>query len=121
MKTIETDTIPLKKRIDILLSKAVTLALFINRNTDMCCFIDDMAHCSHIEFRLHEKKSEYNSVSVRFKYHYEIDSAIYKDSESRELDLIEFVEFLENALKDKKIDYSDLYAETKEIIDYYTL
>lgn len=117
----ETKTIDLKKRIDLLLAKSLVLANFINRNTEMCCFIDDTAHCDYVEFKMHDTKKDWNSPGVKFTYHYEINGNVYKDSENKENDLIEFVEFLERSLNDKKIDYSYLYAETKEVIDYYTL
>lgn len=111
----------LKKQIDTLLAKSLILANYINRNTEMCCFIDDVAHCGWLEFRLLENKKNYESPPIKKTIYYEIAGEFSKDSEDRKEQLEEWVLFLEETLKNKKIDFSGLYAETREIIDYYTI
>lgn len=113
----------LTQKIDLGLAKILVLANIINRKTDMCCFSEDVAHCEQIEIKLTESKINYTKTPVTFKVSYSIDKnySWNTDSENRLKDCERCIEFLENTLTEKNIDYSQLYAVTEKIITSYEI
>lgn len=111
------------QQIDLGLAKILVLANLINRKTEMCCFSEDTAHCGYIEIKLTESKINYSKSPAIFKIKYEVseEHSWLKDNQNRLDDLERCIEFLENVLKDKKIDYSVCYAVTKKIITSYEI
>ena len=111
------------QQIDLALAKVLVLANLINRKTEMCCFAEDTAHCEYIEIRLYDRKDNYNGVPAKLQIRYKVDSELdwMQDNQSRLEECERGIEFLENVLNDKKIDYSDLYAVTERVITSYEI
>jgi hypothetical protein len=93
------------QEIDLGLAKILTLSNIINRKTDMCCFTNDVAHCSFIEIKLYKTKKEYNKIPAIFKINYD-EGEYDKDSKGRLDEINRCVDFLEQTLKEKTVPYS---------------
>jgi hypothetical protein len=104
------------QQVDEALIKIVVLVNKINRNTEMCCFYEDVAHCGFIEIRLYNTKKEYNSTPVKFQEHYD-----GPDTQKRLKRLNELVSFLEKTLEEKEIDFSELCENTTEVVESYSI
>lgn len=104
------------KEIDLGLAKILVISNLLNRKTELCCFVHDVAHCRVIEVRLFKDVKSYNKTPVTFSMRYD-EGKYNKDNKDR-LDAINrCVEFLENTLKEKKVDYGVLH----QIKEYVTI
>ena len=113
----------ISEKVDLAIVKIALLCNQINRKTEMCCFFEDVAHCSFITVRLHETKKKYNSIPIKFEQSYNIvgksNHLIGEDTQNRLNNLNRVVEYLEDVLKSKEISYDYLYKETSEIVTGY--
>ena len=113
----------LADEIELEIAKIFFLANQINRKTEMCCFANDTAHCGYIEIKLHTTKQDYNGVPVVFELRYDISGKHYwhVDTQERLDNAKKCVEFLEQTLKDRMINYSILNALKEYIITSYEI
>ena len=111
----------ISEKVDLAIAKIALLCNQINRKTEMCCFFEDVAHCSFITVRLHKTKKEYNSTPIKFEESYNSVGRILigEDTQNRLNNLNRVVEYLEDVLKSKEISYDYLYKETSEIVTGY--
>ncbi len=109
--------------IDEAILKVMALGSIINRKTEICCFVSDIAHVRKLEVKLHKNVKLYNGTPVMFEFDYEVSKEYsWKvDSKSRLDNINRCVEFLEQTLKDKKINYEMLYAVKETIIASYEI
>ena len=113
----------ISEKVDLAIAKIALLCNQINRKTEMCCFFEDVAHCSYITVSLYKTKKEYNSTPIKFQESYNIvvktNHLIGEDTQNRLNNLNRVVEYLEDVLKSKEISYDSLYKETSEIVTAY--
>jgi len=113
----------LSDEIELEIAKIFFLANQINRKTEMCCFAHDTAHCGYIEIKLHPTKQDYNGVPVVFELKYDNSGKYdwYIDTQERLDNSKKCVEFLEQTLKDRMINYSILNAFKEYVITSYEI
>jgi len=107
----------LTKEIDFGLAKIMVLCNIINRKTEMCCFVDDSGHIEKLTIRLFDKKQNYTGTPVSFETSYQVSEeyTFYVDGIERLNEINRCVEFLENTLKSKSIQY-DMLHQVKEYV-----
>lgn len=113
----------LSDEIELEIAKIFFLANQINRKTEMCCFAHDTAHCGYIEIKLHATKKDYNGAPVVFELKYDNSGKHdwYIDTQERLDNAKKCVEFLEQTLKDRMINYSILNALKEYVITSYEI
>lgn len=117
------EELSISQKVDLGIGKILFLGNQINRKTDACCFIDDSGHVCSLKLRIHKTKKNYNSTPIVYELDYEVSERYSwkKDSEERLYRINRCVEFLENTLKEKKIDYSIIYAVEEYIVTSYEI
>jgi len=113
----------LSDEIELEIAKIFFLANQINRKTEMCCFAYDTAHCGYIEINLQKTKQDYKGVPVVFKLSYDISGNLdwNGDTQERLDNAKKCVEFLEQTLNDRMINYSILNALKEYVIKSYEI
>ncbi len=113
----------LSDEIELEIAKIFFLANQINRKTEMCCFAYDTAHCGIIEIKLHTTKQDYKGVPVVFELSYDISGKYswYVDTQERLDNAKKCVEFLEQTLNNRMINYSILNALKEYVITSYKI
>jgi len=105
----------LTKQIDLGLAKILVLCNQINRKTELCCFVNDTAHCRYIEIKLFEDVNSYMKEPIEFKIRYD------KDGKYMTTEINRCIEFLEDTVKNKQIDYSTIHAIKEYVITSYKI
>jgi hypothetical protein len=108
------------KEIDLGIAKILVLCNLINRKTELCCFVNDTAHCRYIEVKLYKDVKSYAGTPIEFKLRYDDDN-YRKDDKNRLEEANRCVEFLERTLKNKNIDYSMLHPIKEYVITQYEI
>lgn len=104
------------KEIDFGLAKILVLCNILNRKTELCCFVNDVAHCRYIEVRVYKDVKSFNGTPIEFEVHYE-----NRDSEYLLKEINRCVEYLEKLLKKREIDLSVLTPIKEYVITSYEI
>ncbi|MDV3882953.1 hypothetical protein CMU04_06430 [Elizabethkingia anophelis] len=110
----------LSNEIEKALLKIQWLSIKINRDTDMCVFINVSGHVSGIEITISESKKNYNNKRIESSMYFD-KNGIHKDSVSKLSDLNNIVEFMEECLKNNCIDYKNVYPVYEQVVSHYEI
>lgn len=113
----------LTQDVDLGLAKILVLANLINRKTELCCFISDSGRVRSLSIRMYPNIKQYNGAPISFDVSYDT-SEKYKfdiDTNERLSEINRCIEFLENCLKERKIDYSFLDPIKKYVVTSYAI
>ena len=109
--------------IDAGIAKVLTLCSIVNRKTELCCMVNDSAHCRHLEVDLYptnESVTDRRTAPVKFRIEYK-NTGLYPDNRHGVQSLERFAEVLEQCLNDRKIPYDTLYPVMHEVVKHYQI